>query len=178
MATKKSSKKSGDETLDESMESMTAAVDVKSNLTDDKADRFYDRLRASIGSYVEKRDAKLGKVKGYLLLVPDVFILLFRLFRDDRVAAQDKAILGTGLAYFVFPLDIVPEGIIGPMGYLDDLVFAAYILNRMLLHTDEEILREHWSGDEDLLQMIRRVLKVGDSLVNKKFVNRIKKIVG
>ncbi|MBW3670433.1 MAG: hypothetical protein KY432_02040, partial [Acidobacteria bacterium] len=67
---------------------------------------------------------------------------------------------------------------IGPLGFLDDLVFAVYILNRMLLDTDEAILREHWSGDEDLLDMIRRVLKVGDNLVNKKFVDRVKKIVG
>lgn len=178
MATKKGSKKKSGDKLDEVISSIADAVDVRSDLNESKADRFYDRLRSSITAYVEKRDAKLGKVKGYLMLVPDVFILLFRLFRDDRVSAQDKAILGTGLAYFIFPFDIVPEGIIGPLGFLDDLVFAVYILNRMLLDTDEAILREHWSGDEDLLHMIRRVLKVGDNLVNKKFVDRVKKIVG
>lgn len=179
MATRKRSKKSDDGAeLTESIDAMTESIDVKADLTEAKADRFYDRMRRLISDYVERRGPKLGKTKEYLLLAPDVFILMFRLFRDDRVAAQDKAILGTGLAYFVFPLDVMPEGIIGPIGYLDDLVFAAYILNRMLLHTDEEILREHWSGQQDVLAMIRQVLKVGDSLVNKKFVNRIKKIIG
>lgn len=182
MATRKSSKKSvkSDKTEkpDELVETIADAVDVKTNLSETKADRFYDRLRSSIGAFVDKRGAKLGKVKGYLLLVPDVFILLFRLFRDDRVSAQDKALLGTGLAYFIFPLDVMPEGIMGPLGFLDDLVFAAYILNKMLLHTDEEILREHWSGEEDVLEMIRKVLRAGDNLVNRKFVDRVKKIVG
>lgn len=178
MATKKGSKKGSDEKLTESIDSMTDAIDVKTDLTEAKANRFYDRTRRLIGDYVERRGPKLGKTKEYLLFVPDVFILMFRLFRDDRVAVQDKAILGTGLAYFIFPLDVMPEAFMGPLGYLDDLVFAAYILNRMLLHTDEEILREHWSGKDDVLVMIRQVLKVGDSLVNKNFVKRIKKFIG
>lgn len=186
MATRKSSKKStssvdaipaADERLSESIEEITEDLDVQADLAGGKADRFYDRLRTTITGFVERRGAKLGKAKGYLLLVPDVFILLLRLFRDDRVSAQDKALLGTGLAYFIFPLDVMPEGIMGPMGFLDDLVFAAYILNKMLLDTDEAILREHWSGDEDVLAMIQRVLKVGDNLVNKKFVDRVKKLV-
>ncbi|MDX1581980.1 MAG: DUF1232 domain-containing protein [Thermoanaerobaculia bacterium] len=184
MATKKSSKpktsrpKKAEPELTESIDSMTEDVDLKADISDEKADRFYDRLRVTMADFVEKRGPKLGRAKEYLLLVPDVFILLFRLLRDDRVSAQDKALLGTGLAYFIFPLDVMPEAIVGPMGFLDDLVFAAFILNKMLLDTDESILREHWSGEQDVLAMIRKVLRAADTLVNKKFVERVKKIVG
>ena len=90
-----------------------------------------------------------GKTGEYLLLAPDVFVLLWRLVNDPRVNAKNKVVLGSGLAYFLFPLDIMPEAFFGPIGYLDDLVFAVLLLKKMLADTDVAILREHWSGSED-----------------------------
>ena len=36
---------------------------------------------------------------------------------------------------------------------------------------------EHWSGDEDVLKVIRRVLGAADTLVSKDFVGYVKKFV-
>ncbi|MBW3564079.1 MAG: DUF1232 domain-containing protein [Acidobacteria bacterium] len=151
---------------------------IRADLDESRANRFYDRIRKRILRTVEMRGTKLGRKGDFLLLAPDVFILLFRLFNDDRVSAKNKALLGSGLAYFIFPLDVVPEAIFGPIGFLDDLVFGVYILNKMLTDTDEEILRQHWSGDVDLLAMIRKVLMSAEKLVSRQFVDRIRKIVG
>jgi uncharacterized membrane protein YkvA (DUF1232 family) len=85
--------------------------------------------------------------------------------------------LGSGLAYFIFPFDFLPEALVGPLGYLDDLVFAVYVLNKMLTDTDVEILREHWSGKDDVLEAVRRVLATADQLVGSKVVAAIKKMV-
>ena len=141
------------------------------------ATRFYDRIRRKISEYVEKKGHALGKTAEYLLLAPDVFMLLLRLSLDDRVSARNKVLLGTGLAYFILPIDIMPEAIIGPIGFLDDLVLAVYILETMLVDTDEAILREHWSGGDDLLHTIRSVLQAAETLVSKDFVERVKKWV-
>ncbi len=116
-------------------------------------------------------------MKEFLLFVPDIFILLWRLANDARVSGKNKVLLGSGIAYFILPLDFVPEAILGPIGYLDDLVFGVYILNRMLIDTDESILREHWSGSTDLLETIRRVLDTADNLVATDFVKQIKRFV-
>jgi uncharacterized membrane protein YkvA (DUF1232 family) len=86
-------------------------------------------------------------------------------------------LLGSGLAYYIFPFDFLPEAFVGPLGYLDDLVFAVYVLNKMLTDTDVEILREHWSGDEDVLDAVRRVLTTADQLVGSNIVARVKKMV-
>lgn len=145
-------------------------------LTKTKANRFYDKLRNSMASATD-RNSKLTKFKDFLLFAPDVFILLWRLANDRRVGGREKILLGTGLAYYVFPLDIVPELIVGPIGFLDDLVFGVYILNRLLNDTDEQILREHWSGSEDLLTMIRRVLDAADGLVTTDFLKHVKKMI-
>jgi len=157
--------------------SMQESAESASHLKDDRAQRFYDRVRGSIQRYIEKKGKAVEKTGEYLLLVPDVFILLWRLTNDSRVSGKNKVLLGSSLAYYLFPFDLIPEGIVGPIGYLDDLVFGVYVLNRMLADTDVAILREHWSGSEDILLSIRRVLDAADNLVGSNFMERLKKLV-
>jgi len=161
-----------DEETESSLDEMT---DATGPVSGDRAQRFYDRIRENIRRYLEKK-AHLDKSAEYLLLVPDMFMLLWRLVNDSRVTAKNKVLLGSGLAYYIFPLDIVPEALLGPIGYLDDLVFGVYLLNRMLVDTDPEILREHWSGSEDVLTTIQNVLNAADNLVGKDILGRIKGI--
>lgn len=149
----------------------------RQNVDEKTASRFYDRLRSTIGSYISRKGDTLGRAGDFLFLVPDVFILLWRLAHDKRVSGKNKVLLGTGIAYYLFPLDVMPELFLGPLGFLDDLVFGAYILNKMLIDTEEEIVREHWSGSEDVLSMIRRVLGSADGLVSSDFAKSLKKIM-
>ncbi|HEV2720500.1 MAG TPA: DUF1232 domain-containing protein [Thermoanaerobaculia bacterium] len=147
-------------------------------ISETRALRFYDRVRTAIHEYVERKGGgALGKTAEFLLLVPDVFILLWRLFTDGRVGGKDKVLLGSAIAYYIFPFDIIPEAIVGPIGYLDDLVFGVYVLNKVLKDTDPSILRQHWSGSSDVLDSIQRVLNAADSLVGKEFLGRIKKML-
>ncbi|MGN6185787.1 MAG: YkvA family protein [Thermoanaerobaculia bacterium] len=144
-------------------------------VSSDRAQRFYDRMRNAIRAYLEKKGNVAGKTGEYLMLVPDVFILMWRLVNDSRVNAKHKVMLGSGLAYYFFPLDIIPEGFLGPLGYVDDLVFGVYLLNALLVDTDAAILREHWSGSDDVLEMIRKVLQAADTLVGSEILGRFKK---
>src|SRR5687768_14494145 len=108
---------------DELFEDEALAAPVSS----ERATRFYDRMRASIRRYLDDKGKAVSTSAEYLLLAPDVFVLLVRLVKDPRVNAKDKVMLGTGIAYFLFPLDIMPEAFLGPIGFLDDLVFGVYL---------------------------------------------------
>jgi uncharacterized membrane protein YkvA (DUF1232 family) len=143
----------------------------------DRATRFYDRIRNTIRSYVDKKGRALGKTAEFLLLVPDVFILLWRLTTDSRVKGKDKVLLGSAVVYFVSPFDLIPEAIFGPIGYLDDLVLGVYVLNKILGSVDASIVREHWSGNDDVLDTIQRVLNAAESLVGSDLVGKIKKMI-
>lgn len=156
-------------------ETMRESAEVTGPVSRERANRFYDRMRESIRRYLENKGSVAGTTGEYLLLAPDVFVLLWRLVNDGRVSSKNKVMLGSGLAYFLFPLDIMPEGILGPIGYLDDLVFGVYLLNKMLTDTDVAILREHWSGRDDVLDTIRNVLNAADKLVGKDILGKIKK---
>src|SRR5687768_9250203 len=152
-----------------------SASEFDHNVSRARAERFYDKIRENIRSFLERKGALAGKTGEYLLLVPDMFMLLWRLINDSRVSSKNKVMLGSGVAYYLFPLDIMPEAFLGPIGYIDDLVFGVYLLNRMLTDTDPEILREHWSGSEDILATIQNVLNAADNLVGSDFLARFKK---
>lgn len=148
-----------------------------SRVSEQRARRYYDRIRSWVHRAVSSPGSRLAPVADYLLLVPDMFMLLWRLARDPRIASRHRMLLGTGIAYYLLPLDLMPEFLIGPAGLLDDLVLGAFILNTLLSDTDESILREHWSGSADLLTTIRRILDKADGLVPSKTLKRIKSML-
>lgn len=134
--------------------------------------RFYDKLRAKIEGFI--RDKGVNEtVANYILLAPDLFVLLARLLLDKRVGVQAKAVAGVAVAYFITPIDFLPEVLIGGFGLLDDVILAVYALRRILVDVDEAVVREHWNGEEDLLAVITKVIKAADDLVGKKLVRKL-----
>lgn len=154
---------------------MAESSELAAPVTSDRATRFYDRMRERIRKYLDEKGTLAGKTGDYLLLAPDVFVLLWRLVNDPRVDKKNKVSLGSGIAYFLFPLDITPEAFFGPIGYIDDLIFAVLLLKRMLTDTDAAILREHWAGSDDVLEMIEKTLGAAEQLVGSELLGRFKK---
>ena len=60
---------------------------------------------------------------------------------------------------------LVPELILGPPGLVDDIALSAYVLHDLLESTDPGILREHWEGSADILDLIRQILSAADAMV-------------
>lgn len=140
--------------------------------------RYYDQLREKIEKYMREKigDARAEKLGPYLLLAPDLFVLLARLAKDPRVSFRSKSIALAAVVYFMSPLDIIPEIIVGPGGYIDDIIFATLALNKMLVEVDESIIREHWNGDKNIMGVIRDVLAKADSLVGSSRFEMIKNV--
>lgn len=142
----------------------------------EKHQRFYDKLRAKIEGFIKDKGVN-ETVAGYILLAPDLFVLLARLLLDKRVGVQSKAFAGIAVAYFIAPIDFIPEALVGGFGLLDDVILAVYALRRILVDVDEGIVREHWNGEEDLLAVITKVVKSADDLVGKKIVKKLEEIL-
>lgn len=136
---------------------------------------FYDRLRERIVAAVERKGGRLGTnaVKS-LLLVPDIFILLVRLALDSRVPGSARALIGGAIAYFVLPLDLMPEAIVGGVGYLDDLVLAVAVLAHTFGDELEPYVREHWSGPEDIRKVIADVTGAAQGLLGANVYDRVR----
>jgi len=142
----------------------------------EKHQRFYDKLREKIETFIREKGGN-DKVAAYILLAPDLFVLLVRLMLDKRISVQSKAVAGAAVAYFIAPLDFIPEVLTGGFGLLDDVVLAVYALRKILVDVDEAIVREHWNGEEDVLQVITRVVKAADELIGQKLIRKIEQTV-
>ncbi len=137
---------------------------------------FYDRLRDRMLVAAERHNQRFGKpAVEALLLVPDVFILLVRLSLDREVPAEARALIGGALAYFILPVDLFPEAIVGPVGYLDDLVLAAAVLSQALGGELEPYARKYWNGDQELRQTLHDIAGSAQSLLGRDLYRRIQR---
>lgn len=108
-----------------------------------------------------ERGQARGILKQGLLLIPNFVKLLYRLFRDHRVPAAEKAMLIGTIIYIISPLDVLPD-IVPFLGQVDDLYLVGLILLRLLNRTPEEVLREHWDGGGDLADVAAKIVKAGE----------------
>jgi uncharacterized membrane protein YkvA (DUF1232 family) len=116
--------------------------------------RLYDRLRERL---VASAPGSPSTLSDLLLVLPDLTILLMRLMRDRRVPLLAKGVAVAGVAYVLSPLDLMPALFMGPIGLLDDLFVVAACLSRLLNHVHPDVVRGHWSGQGDALEVIQNV---------------------
>jgi uncharacterized membrane protein YkvA (DUF1232 family) len=89
-------------------------------------------------------------------LIPNLAVLFRGLLADPRVPRSSKGWLWFALAWFVSPIDLIPE-FIPVVGPLDDAIVAALVLRHVLRRTDRTVLAEHWHGDPSTLDAIVRL---------------------
>jgi len=114
---------------------------------------FYQKLRSRVKEWAAE-EGKESKTLKYVLMAPDFFHLLCKLMFDPRIPAVEKAKIGGAIAYFISPIDVVPEGLVGP-----------------------EVLQEHWAGDGDVLKNIQDTLRVVDELIGSGMWKKIKRLL-
>ncbi|AYB41340.1 YkvA family protein [Brevibacillus laterosporus] len=138
--------------------------------------RFYDKLREKVERFIRGKGMREDSTQ-YILLAPDLFVLLARLLVDKRVATKVKATAAFAVAYFISPVDLIPEVLTGPIGYLDDIVLAVYALHKILSSTEQVIVQEHWNGKDNLLQVITDVISKADDLVGTHILKKIEALL-
>jgi uncharacterized membrane protein YkvA (DUF1232 family) len=88
--------------------------------------------------------------------IPDCLVLLRRLIGDEEVPRRRKMILLGLIAYLSVPIDLVPD-FIPVAGQVDDVIVAALALRYALRSGGPELLRRHWPGPDDSLQVVMRL---------------------
>jgi uncharacterized membrane protein YkvA (DUF1232 family) len=134
---------------------------------------FYQSFRNDVRAWVEK-EGRGNKWAEYIMVAPDLVHLLFKLALDPAVPSGEKAKLAAAIAYIVSPIDLIPEAIVGRVGYVDDVAVAAYVLNSILTATNPEVVKKHWAGDEDLLGVVQKILNKTDEMVGSGLWLRLK----
>ena len=138
---------------------------------------FYQKLRRRVHHWAEGRDLKTQKSSSLVLAAPDLFHLTCKLMADSRTPVKSKALLGAVLAYFISPIDLLPEAFLGPLGYLDDVAFAALAIDKLVSSVGEDVIREHWAGEEDGLDLVRSIVATLDEHLGKRIAGTLRKLI-
>ncbi|MBT2582136.1 DUF1232 domain-containing protein [Planococcus sp. ISL-109] len=134
---------------------------------------FYQKLRVRVHNWMESKSLKLDSAGQFVFFAPDLFHLLTRLLLDSRIDKKSRAYVGAGVLYFMAPIDLIPEILIGPAGYMDDVIVAVYVINTILNKFPREVVTEHWAGDEDLLKVLGKLAGSGNKLTSKLPAGRV-----
>ena len=93
------------------------------------------------------------RLKNLLLFIPNMLLLCARLLTDSRVPATERALLAGAIVYAIIPFDLIPD-MIPFVGQVDDAYLIALTLLRLLERTDPKVVREHWNGGGDVVELI------------------------
>lgn len=93
------------------------------------------------------------RMKNLLLFIPNLVLLCARLLADKRVPKTEKALVAGAIIYALIPLDLIPD-MIPFVGQIDDAYLIALSLLRLAERTNPEIVREHWRGGGDVVELI------------------------
>lgn len=85
--------------------------------------------------------------------IPNFGKLLWGLATDARVSKLDKALVVAAVTYTLVPEDLIPDWIPG-IGEIEDVFVIALALSRLLTNAGEEVLLDHWDGDDETLETL------------------------
>ena len=111
-------------------------------------------------------------MKALLRALPDIARLMGRLLGDSTLPRSAKIALAAAAVYLLSPIDLIPD-VVPFVGYLDDLMLAALLVDGIFNHVDRGLLVKYWPGTPDSLDRIGRVARVFAVWVPRRLKARI-----
>jgi len=84
-------------------------------------------------------------MKDLLLVLPRLARMIASLLVDREVPRGTKLVLAVVAVYLASPVDLIPD-FIPFIGYLDDLLVAAIVIDGLLNYLDRGLLLRYWPG--------------------------------
>lgn len=97
-------------------------------------------------------------MKDLLFALPRLGRMLISLAGDRDVPTAAKVVLAALAVYLVSPFDLVPD-FIPWLGYLDDVLLAAVVVDGVLNFLDRPLLLRYWPGSADSLERTAAVAR-------------------
>jgi uncharacterized membrane protein YkvA (DUF1232 family) len=111
-------------------------------------------------------------VKALLRALPDVVRLIGRLATDPVLPRGAKIALAAAVVYLMSPIDLIPD-FIPVVGYLDDALLAAVVLDGVLNFVDRSVVLRYWPGSPASLDKLARAARLLSIWVPRRIKARI-----
>jgi len=108
-----------------------------------------------------------SRMKNLLMFLPNMVILCARLMVDSRVPRVERALFAAAVIYAIIPFDFIPD-MIPFVGQIDDLFLISLTLLRLIDRTGDTIVREHWRGGGDIVQLAESAATIAPLLMPRR----------
>jgi uncharacterized membrane protein YkvA (DUF1232 family) len=98
-------------------------------------------------------------MKALLRALPQLARLIARLVSDPVLPRSAKIALAAAALYLASPFDLVPD-FIPLIGYLDDVLVAAIVVDGILNYVDRGLVLRYWPGTADSLEKVARAARL------------------
>jgi uncharacterized membrane protein YkvA (DUF1232 family) len=111
-------------------------------------------------------------VRALLRALPDLARLIAGLLGDPRLTRSAKIALAAAAVYLASPIDLVPD-FIPFLGYLDDVLLAAVLVDGILNYVDRGLVLKYWPGSAASLETLARAARMLAVWVPRRLKRRI-----
>jgi uncharacterized membrane protein YkvA (DUF1232 family) len=126
---------------------------------------YLGQLNRQLDAWLNSSEGKNHEYRDILAQVPKIFYLLCKLVNNDVISEGSKSRLAKAITYFILQFDLMPEAIIGPPGYLDDLIISALAIKSVMDYDSKDVVRNCWEGSEDIISLIAEIINKADDFV-------------
>ena len=111
-------------------------------------------------------------MKTLLRALPEMARTLVRLAADPSLPRAAKIALAAAVVYLASPIDLVPD-FIPLLGWVDDLMLAAVVVDGILSYVDRAVVLRYWPGTPAALERVARAARLLAAWVPRRVKQRI-----
>src|SRR5438874_10874665 len=108
-----------------------------------------------------------SRMKNLLMFLPNIVMLCARLIVESRVPRVERGLFAAAVIYAIIPFDFIPD-MIPFVGQIDDLFLISLTVLRLIDRTDDAVVREHWRGGGDIVQLAESAATIAPLLMPKR----------
>lgn len=122
---------------------------------------FYDVLSENLESYH-------GEYASFIDHGPLLFKLLTEILNEKEIAQELRLDISAAIAYYVVPMDVIPEQIYGPYGYIDDIYITVYVIKKVAEEFGYGFLQDKWEGEGKLEDIVNECYEKSVEVLQEK----------
>ncbi len=111
-------------------------------------------------------------MRALLRALPAIVRAVVGLAADPSLPRGAKIALVAAAVYLASPIDLLPD-FVPLLGYLDDVVLAAVLLDGVLNFVDRSLVLRYWPASPELLERVARVAHLLAAWVPRRLKERI-----
>ncbi|HWI63211.1 MAG TPA: DUF1232 domain-containing protein [Symbiobacteriaceae bacterium] len=138
---------------------------------------YYQKLRERVRTFTNEKAPRWAKpLVPWVMAVPDFFVLMVRLARDERVPASAKVIFGAVVAYFILPVDLIPDPI--PLvGEIDDVALAIFALEQIGKRLPPNLVQELWPGEGQVADLTKAGVALFQRALPTRLIDSLRRVI-